>query len=123
MGEHVVTHLSKRVARVRAPNPSPMTLTGTNTYVVRGAKDEAVVIDPGPDIPEHVDAILEAAQGLGAHPAAILVTHDLREAVELADRVAVLHEGRLEQYAPPNTLLSSPATDYVKTLFERAHVR
>src|SRR5579872_6438014 len=74
MGEHVVA-LSERVARVRAPNPSPMTLTGTNTYVVRGAKDQAVVIDPGPDIPEHVDAILEAAQALGARPAAILVTH------------------------------------------------
>ena len=46
-----------------------------------------------------------------------------REAIELADRVAVLHQGRLEQYAPPATLLASPATEYVKTLFERAHVR
>jgi osmoprotectant transport system ATP-binding protein len=51
------------------------------------------------------------------------VTHDLREAIELADRIAVMHKGRVEQYAVPATLLAAPATDYVTTLLERAHVR
>jgi osmoprotectant transport system ATP-binding protein len=67
------------------------------------------------------DAFRDLRRRLGT--TAILVTHDLREATELADRVAVLHQGRLEQYAPPDALLASPATEYVATLLERAHVR
>jgi osmoprotectant transport system ATP-binding protein len=53
---------------------------------------------------------------------AVLVTHDLAEAFLLADRVAVLHEGRLEQVAAPGELRSAPATSYVRHLLERARV-
>ncbi|HEY7635372.1 MAG TPA: ATP-binding cassette domain-containing protein [Gemmatimonadales bacterium] len=53
---------------------------------------------------------------------ALLVTHDLPEALLLADRIAVLREGRLEQVAPPNQLLQSPGTDYVRELLRRARV-
>ncbi len=67
------------------------------------------------------DAFRDLRQRLGT--TAILVTHDLREAIELADRIAVLHHGRLEQYAPPATLLGAPATPYVAELLSRAHVR
>jgi glyoxylase-like metal-dependent hydrolase (beta-lactamase superfamily II) len=44
------------VTRVRAPNPSPLTLDGTNSYVVEGW-----VVDPGPALPSHVDAVRRAA--------------------------------------------------------------
>jgi ABC-type proline/glycine betaine transport system ATPase subunit len=50
------------------------------------------------------------------------VTHDLHEAFLLADRVAVLRAGRLEQIAPPSELLQSPATAYVRELLARARI-
>lgn len=62
------------VTLVRAPNPSPMTLSGTNSYVV-DCGGEALVIDPGPPIPAHVDAIVETARARGLTIAAIAVTH------------------------------------------------
>jgi osmoprotectant transport system ATP-binding protein len=53
---------------------------------------------------------------------AVLVTHDLHEAALLADRVAVLRRGRIEQVAPPRTLIDAPATDYVRDLLARARM-
>jgi glyoxylase-like metal-dependent hydrolase (beta-lactamase superfamily II) len=63
-----------RVIRVLAPNPSPMTLEGTNTYVVLGGR-EAIVIDPGPTDEAHIDAIVACATENGASIGAIAVTH------------------------------------------------
>ena len=54
---------------------------------------------------------------------AVLVTHDLREALDLGDRVVVMRAGRIEQAAPPATLLGTPATAYVADLLARARVR
>lgn len=64
--------LEPGVRRVLAPNPSPMTFRGTNTYLL-GAGSIAV-IDPGPAIPSHLDAIL-AALSPGERITHILVTH------------------------------------------------
>lgn len=62
-----------RVRLIRAPNPSAMTYTGTNTWAVsRG--NAVAVIDPGPDLAPHQAAIL-AALDPGQKIAAILVTH------------------------------------------------
>jgi osmoprotectant transport system ATP-binding protein len=52
----------------------------------------------------------------------VLVTHDLHEATLLATCIAVLHHGRVEQIAPPATLVAEPANAYVRTLLERARV-
>jgi osmoprotectant transport system ATP-binding protein len=55
-------------------------------------------------------------------PTTVLVTHDLREAFFLADRVAVLRQGKLEQIADVETMRQSPATDYVKRLLAHAEL-
>jgi glyoxylase-like metal-dependent hydrolase (beta-lactamase superfamily II) len=67
--------LEPLVARVLAPNPSPYTFTGTQTHLV-GTTDLAI-IDPGPDDPKHLDALLAAIAGRPV--TAILVTHTHRD--------------------------------------------
>ena len=51
--------LNSRVRRLIAPNPVVMTGPGTNTYLL--GDDEVAVLDPGPALPEHIDAILDTA--------------------------------------------------------------
>src|SRR5688572_28191170 len=63
------------VRRVLAPNPSAFTYTGTHTYLV--GRGEVAVIDPGPDLDAHVEAILSAAAG--ERIVAILCTHTHRD--------------------------------------------
>lgn len=46
---------------ILAPNPNPMTLQGTNSYVLGAASGGAVVVDPGPDNLEHLEAIVAEA--------------------------------------------------------------
>jgi glyoxylase-like metal-dependent hydrolase (beta-lactamase superfamily II)/8-oxo-dGTP pyrophosphatase MutT (NUDIX family) len=58
-----VVRLSPRVRRVTAPNPGMMTGPGTNTYLLGDASTGIAVIDPGPAIDAHVDAIVAAAGG------------------------------------------------------------
>lgn len=53
-------------------------------------------------------------------PTILLVTHDLAEAARLADDIAVMRNGRVEQCGPAHVLLRSPASDYVAHLFARA---
>jgi osmoprotectant transport system ATP-binding protein len=52
----------------------------------------------------------------------LLVTHDLREAVLLADRIVVLRQGRLEQVGTPTEIFDAPATDYVAELTRKSGV-
>jgi glyoxylase-like metal-dependent hydrolase (beta-lactamase superfamily II) len=70
-----IEQVAPGVRRLLAGNPSPFTYSGTQTYVV-GAGDVAV-IDPGPDLADHVEAILAATTG--ERIAAILCTHTHRD--------------------------------------------
>ncbi|MBN9392960.1 MAG: MBL fold metallo-hydrolase [Chloroflexi bacterium] len=66
--------LSPLVQRLRAPNPGPMTLTGTNSYIV-GSGPDFIVIDPGPDMAGHIQTLAGAVNREGGHLKTILVTH------------------------------------------------
>ena len=68
--------LEPGVRRVLAPNGSPFTYTGTQSYLV-GGDEGLAVIDPGPDLPDHL-AALEAAIG-AAKVSAICCTHTHRD--------------------------------------------
>jgi glyoxylase-like metal-dependent hydrolase (beta-lactamase superfamily II) len=58
------------IRRVLAPNPGPYTLEGTNTWIV--GNEPTIVIDPGPDIPDHLAEVAREAGSVGA----VLVSHD-----------------------------------------------
>jgi glyoxylase-like metal-dependent hydrolase (beta-lactamase superfamily II)/8-oxo-dGTP pyrophosphatase MutT (NUDIX family) len=58
-----VVPIAPRIRRLTAPNPGAMTGPGTNTYVLGDAASGIAVIDPGPLIESHVEAILAAAPG------------------------------------------------------------
>jgi glyoxylase-like metal-dependent hydrolase (beta-lactamase superfamily II) len=60
------------IGLVRADNPSPYTLEGTNTWLV--GRDPCWIVDPGPALDEHVDAVLRAVRGRGG-AAGIALTH------------------------------------------------
>lgn len=76
--------LGDGLRRLVAPNPSPMTERGTNTYLL--GKSRVTVIDPGPDLAAHLDAILSAV-GRG-RVERILVTHAHLDHSALAPRLA-----------------------------------
>src|SRR4051794_24775088 len=67
------------VTLVRADNPSPLTLSGTNTWLV--GRDPCWVVDPGPLLEAHVTALLEAGAARGGI-GGIAVTHDHGDHVE-----------------------------------------
>jgi glyoxylase-like metal-dependent hydrolase (beta-lactamase superfamily II) len=66
-----VDHVSPLIRRVVANNPGPFTFKGTGTYIV--GRGEVAVIDPGPDMADHLDALLKAVAG--ERVTHILTTH------------------------------------------------
>ncbi len=80
----VPSALSPLVRRIVAANPSAMTGSGTNTYLV--GVDEVAVIDPGPDLVPHVDAIVGA--GVRDRIRWILLTHTHPDHAPAATRLA-----------------------------------
>ncbi|MEM6373838.1 MAG: MBL fold metallo-hydrolase [Pseudomonadota bacterium] len=77
--------LEPGLRRILAPNPSPMTFRGTNTYLI-GTRDIAV-IDPGPQDKSHLEAIL-AALGPDQRVSHIIATHSHLDHTPLASVLA-----------------------------------
>jgi glyoxylase-like metal-dependent hydrolase (beta-lactamase superfamily II) len=74
-----VTLADLDIALIRAGNPGSFTLTGTNTWLL--GRDPAWVIDPGPALPEHLDAVAAEAAARGG-AGGIAITHDHEDHVE-----------------------------------------
>ncbi|MFG1477926.1 MBL fold metallo-hydrolase [Xanthobacter sp. V4C-4] len=70
-----VRPVTGRVRRVVAPNPSAFTFTGTCTYII--GQGEVAILDPGPDSPEHIAAVLDAVAGESVSH--LVVTHTHRD--------------------------------------------
>ena len=85
------------IALVRAGNPGPFSLTGTNSYVV--GRDPAWIVDPGPALPEHVDAVVaEAGRRGGA--GGIVLTHSHQDHAEAVEPVAQRSRAELVALRP-----------------------
>jgi peptide/nickel transport system ATP-binding protein len=52
--------------------------------------------------------------------AMLFITHDLRVAAQVCDRVAVMQEGRIVEYGPAREVFLSPRHEYTKALFAAA---
>lgn len=96
--------VAEGVERIVASNPGPLTGDGTNSYIV--GTDRVALIDPGPDLPAHRDALLAALAGRKV--AAILVTHAHLDHSGLAPEMAartgapVLAAGRATEGRSPS---------------------
>jgi glyoxylase-like metal-dependent hydrolase (beta-lactamase superfamily II) len=83
--------VTERATLVLAPNPSPYTLEGTNTWVLREpGSATAAVVDPGPLHEGHLKAVLAAVERQGARVSQILLTHGHLDHAESAARFAEL---------------------------------
>ena len=90
-----VQQLTGDIRCLRARNPSAMTGTGTNTYLIETGAG-TVVLDPGPDIASHHDGLLACLAG--APVAAILVSHAHLDHSALAARLAGATGARVMAY-------------------------
>ena len=96
---------------VRADNPSPMTHTGTMTYLL-GAR-EVVLIDPGPDFADHADAIMAALEP-GERIVALLATHAHADHVAGMARLQALTEAPSFGFGPAGAGRSAVMADLVQ---------
>jgi glyoxylase-like metal-dependent hydrolase (beta-lactamase superfamily II) len=91
---HVLEELPAWVTLLRAPNPGPMTLDGTNTWLLRAPGGGSIVVDPGPLDEGHLRAVAAHAP-----VAAIVLTHGHEDHTEGVPRLAELTGAPV--YDPP----------------------
>jgi len=99
--------LSPLVARILAPNPSPFTYQGTQTYLV--GQHDLAVIDPGPNEAAHLDALIAAIAGRPVR--AIMCTHTHRDHSPAAEPLAALTGAPIIGCAPLTLEDDGPRAD------------
>lgn len=109
----VEVRLTPLLSQVTADNPGPFTFTGTNSFIVGAetAGATVAVIDPGPDDPRHLRALLRALEG--RRVAAVLLTHTHRDHAPLAHPLAEAVGAPVLAALPPRleTHASAPDAD------------
>jgi glyoxylase-like metal-dependent hydrolase (beta-lactamase superfamily II) len=90
----MITATVGRATRILAPNPGPMTLDGTNTWLlVEPGSSAGVVVDPGPEHEGHLGAVLATAAAANVRVGLVLLTHGHPDHAEGANRFAQLAGG------------------------------
>lgn len=84
------------VKRITAANCGPFTFAGTNTYLIEGT--ELAVIDPGPDLPAHFEALRSAIGGRSV--GGIFITHAHRDHTDMLPRLAELTGAKVYAQGP-----------------------
>jgi glyoxylase-like metal-dependent hydrolase (beta-lactamase superfamily II) len=97
MPQTPLTDLGFGLRRITAPNPSPMTLHGTNSYLI--GTGEVALIDPGPNIAAHATALQNALQK-GERISHIFVTHAHLDHSPLAHPMATALGAKIYAYGP-----------------------
>lgn len=93
--------ITARATCVLCPNPSPMTLEGTNTWVLaEPGSTAAVIIDPGPLDQVHLDAVLAHVRERGLHVALTLLTHGHPDHAEGAGRFGEMTHAPVHSIGP-----------------------
>ena len=90
------TEVTPLVRRVVANNPSPFTFKGTGTYLI--GHGNVAIVDPGPDQPEHIEAVLRAVRGETVTH--ILVTHTHMDHVPATPAIAKATGAKVYSFGP-----------------------
>jgi glyoxylase-like metal-dependent hydrolase (beta-lactamase superfamily II) len=107
-----LVQLSPMVSRLLAPNPGPFTFKGTGVYIL-GAGSQVAVIDPGPALPDHIDALKHA---LGPRQVShILVTHTHRDHSPAAAALKVFSRAKIYSVVSPT------GVDKTEDMVDEAH--
>ncbi|MFQ5557565.1 MAG: MBL fold metallo-hydrolase [Acidimicrobiales bacterium] len=105
-----MVEVSRRLRRIVARNPSKYTFHGTGTYVI--GRGTVAVVDPGPDDPTHVDAVLHALRGETVSHVLITHTHSdhspATRAVAAATGAVVLAHGPHPRVDPAGGPVEDP---------------
>lgn len=117
----VLTPVTSRTHLLLAPNPGPMTLDGTNTWLLSEPDSgRVIVVDPGPDDVAHIDRIVAAGETATHGVSAILLTHDHPDHVAgvaaLAERTsAPVHAWRDRSLTPGRQVVGSLEIEVLPT--------
>lgn len=96
--------ITPRATCVLCPNPSPMTLDGTNTWILAEPDStQAVVVDPGPLDQGHLDAVIAATQARGLTVTLTLLTHSHPDHAQGAARFAEMTRAPVHALGPGHT--------------------
>ncbi len=109
-----VTEPAENIICILAPNPSPMTFKGTNTYIIDDG--ELAIIDPGPTNEEHFGNILDI---IAKRPVKyIFVTHSHVDHSPLADKLSTELNTPIYGYGPSDAGLSATMLSLIENGYE-----